>query len=339
MQEKIDGILSAVRDALQENLTKNQIVELKVRFLGKSGELTTLLKGLKDLPKEEKQEVGKSLNVARTEIETLIDTALKAAEAKELDEKLAAEKVDVTLSKRTRDVGTNHILSRVIKEITDVFLNLGFEMADGPEIEYDYYNFTALNIPDDHPARDRQDSFYIDEHTMLRTQTSTVQVHTMEEKHPPIRVVCPGKVYRPDDDATHSPMFQQIEGLVIDKNITLCDLKGLLDEFAKKYFSETSKTRFRPSYFPFTEPSVEVDVSCALCGGKGCKLCKGTGWIEVLGAGVVNPAVLEKNGIDPNVYSGLAFGVGVERAAMLKYGIPDMRLLFENDIRLLKQYK
>ncbi len=339
MQEKIDGILNAVKESLAETLTKNQIVDLKVRFLGKSGELTALLKGLKDLPKEEKQEVGKSLNIARTEIETLIDTALKEAEAKELQEKLNAEKVDVTLSKRTKEVGTNHILSRVITEITDIFLNLGFEMADGPEIEYDYYNFTALNIPDDHPARDRQDSFYIDEHTMLRTQTSTVQVHTMETKQPPIRVVCPGKVYRPDDDATHSPMFQQIEGLVVDKNITLCDLKGLLDEFAKKYFSESSKTRFRPSYFPFTEPSVEVDVSCALCGGKGCKLCKGTGWIEVLGAGVVNPAVLDKNGIDSSVYSGLAFGVGVERAAMLKYGIPDMRLLFENDIRLLKQYK
>ncbi len=341
MRDRIKQVFEAFKDQIKNksDLNKQSLIDLKVRFLGKQGELTALLKGLKDVPADQKSEIGKELNVVRNQMESEIDVALKELSEKELIARLESEKLDVSLSKRELGIGSNHLLSRVINEISEVFLNLGFQMADGPEIETDYYNFTALNIPFDHPARDRQDSFYIDEHKMLRTQTSTVQVHTMETQKPPIRVICPGKVYRPDYDATHSPMFQQIEGLVIDKGITLCDLKGILDEFARGFFSESSKTRFRPSYFPFTEPSVEVDVSCAICGGKGCSLCKGTGWIEVLGAGVVNPNVLRMSGIDPDEYTGFAFGVGVERAAMLKYGIPDMRILFENDMRFLKQYK
>lgn len=341
MRDRIKQVFEAFKEQIKNksDLNKQNLIDLKVRFLGKQGELTALLKGLKDVPADQKSEIGKELNVVRNQMESEIDVALKELSEKELVARLESEKLDVSLSKRELGVGSNHLLSRVINEISEVFLNLGFQMADGPEIETDYYNFTALNIPFDHPARDRQDSFYIDEHKMLRTQTSTVQVHTMETQKPPIRVICPGKVYRPDYDATHSPMFQQIEGLVIDKGITLCDLKGILDEFARGFFSESSKTRFRPSYFPFTEPSVEVDVSCAICGGKGCSLCKGTGWIEVLGAGVVNPNVLKMSGIDPDEYTGFAFGVGVERAAMLKYGIPDMRILFENDMRFLKQYK
>lgn len=341
MRDRIKQVFEAFKEQIKNksDLNKQSLIDLKVRFLGKQGELTALLKGLKDVPSDQKSEIGKELNVVRNQMESEIDVALKELSEKELIARLESEKLDVSLSKRDLGIGSNHLLSRVINEISEVFLNLGFQMADGPEIETDYYNFTALNIPFDHPARDRQDSFYIDEHKMLRTQTSTVQVHTMETQKPPIRVICPGKVYRPDYDATHSPMFQQIEGLVIDKGITLCDLKGILDEFARGFFSESSKTRFRPSYFPFTEPSVEVDVSCAICGGKGCSLCKGTGWIEVLGAGVVNPNVLRMSGIAPDEYTGFAFGVGVERAAMLKYGIPDMRILFENDMRFLKQYK
>ncbi len=339
MLEKVSNILTAIKAELSKRPVKAKLLELKVKYLGKSGEFTSLLKGLKDVSGDQKAEMGKRLNEARNEIEELFTLALNAADEAELQERLEKEALDVTLSKKSIEVGSQHLLTRVVRDICDAFIGLGFTMKDGPEIESDYYNFTALNIPEDHPARDRQDSFYIDEHMMLRTQTSTVQVRTMETEKPPFRIICPGKVYRPDDDSTHSPMFQQIEGLVVDKHITLCDLQGILDEFAKAYFSKDSKTRLRPSFFPFTEPSVEVDVSCAMCGGKGCRLCKGTGWIEVLGAGIVNPAVLEKSGIDSSVYSGFAFGLGVERAAMLKYRLPDMRLMFENDIRFLKQYK
>lgn len=339
MLEKVSSILSKIKSELSQRPVKSKLLELKVKYLGKSGEFTALLKGLKDVSGAEKAELGKRLNEARNEIDGLFTAALTEADEAELQKRLENETLDVTLSKKSVEVGSQHLLTRVVRDICDAFIGLGFTMKDGPEIESDYYNFTALNIPEDHPARDRQDSFYIDEHMMLRTQTSTVQVRTMETEKPPFRIICPGKVYRPDDDSTHSPMFQQIEGIVVDKHITLCDLQGILDEFAKAYFSKTSKTRLRPSFFPFTEPSVEVDVSCAMCGGKGCRLCKGTGWIEVLGAGIVNPAVLEKSSIDSSVYSGFAFGLGVERAAMLKYRLPDMRLLFENDIRFLKQYK
>jgi len=339
MQDKIDSIIKNVYDALK--LADSSIIlnEIRIRFLGKSGEMTNLMKNLKDVSNEDKPRVGAELNRLRQEIETKIACAADIFKQKEKKERLLNEKIDVTLSKRQNQYGSLHPLSLVKNEIIDTFIGLGFQVKDGIEIETNYYNFTALNIPEDHPSRDAQDTFYITDNILLRTQTSTAQVHTMEDQKPPIRIVCPGKVYRCDDDATHSPMFQQIEGLVIDKNITLCDLKGILEEFAKSFFLPSTKTRLRPSHFPFTEPSVEVDLSCAICEGKGCRLCKGTGWIEILGAGIVNPKVLEMSGIDSKVYSGFAFGLGVERAAMIKYGIPDMRILFENDVRYLKQYK
>ncbi len=339
MQDRIKLIFKDVADKLKNAQSLRSINDIRVSFLGKNGEVTALLKSLKEYSAEERPAFGKLINELRNEVEAMIlryETE-KAEKAKQ--ERIKNEELDITLSKKIGNVGALHILNTVINDITDIFIGLGFEIKDGPEVEFDYYNFEALNLPQDHPARDTQDTFYITDNILLRTQTSAVQVHTMETQKPPIRIICPGKVYRSDDDASHSPMFQQIEGLVIDENITLCDLQGLLDAFAKSFFSPSTKTRLRPSYFPFTEPSVEVDLSCAMCGGSGCRLCKGTGWIEVLGAGVVNPAVLEFSGIDSNKYSGIAFGLGVERAAMIKYGIPDMRLFFENDLRFLKQYR
>ena len=259
--------------------------------------------------------------------------------AAELGQRYEKEKIDVTLPGKQRKKGAFHPDTLIIDELVSVFSGMGFEIYEGPEIENDYYNFTALNTPKDHPARDMQDTFYLGADYLLRTQTSAGQIRVMENKKPPIKILSPGKVYRFDDDATHSPMFSQMEGLVVDKGITLCDLKGMLDEFARKVFGDGIKTRLRPSYFPFTEPSVEVDVSCFECGGKGCKLCKGTGWIEVLGAGMVNRAVLQNCGIDPDEYTGFAFGMGIERIAMLKYGINNMKLLFEGDVRFLKQFR
>ncbi|MEG1608374.1 MAG: phenylalanine--tRNA ligase subunit alpha [Clostridia bacterium] len=320
----------------------NSIAELnnaKVLFLGKNGELTALLKGMKDIPNEQKPEFGKYVNEARDVIGELIESKQKQLSAAELDAKMQKEQIDITMQSNVVERGSLHPTTLVQNEILKIFNSLGFKVAQGPEVELDLFNFQKLNIPKDHPARDMQDTFYFSEDMLLRTHTSPVQVRTMTNAKPPIRIVCPGRVYRPDDDATHSPMFQQIEGLVVDKNITLCDLKGILEEFAKELFDSETKTRFRPSYFPFTEPSVEVDLSCAVCHGKGCKLCKGTGWIEVLGAGIVNPKVLENCGIDSNIYSGFAFGFGVERIAMIKYGIPDMRIMFENDTRFLKEFK
>lgn len=317
----------------------SELNNLRVKYLGKSGEVTALLKQLKDVPKEEKPAVGKLINDVRIKMEEALYKAETAVRERERLNREAQEALDVTLSIPDAEQGALHPLTIVKNEILDIFCGMGFSVADGPEIEYAKYNFELLNIPSDHPARDFADSFYINPEILLRTQTSCVQARTMETQKPPIRIVCPGKVYRPDDDATHSPMFQQMEGLVIDKHVTLADLKGILEEFAKKFFNPSTKVRFRPSYFPFTEPSVEVDLSCAMCGGKGCRLCKGTGWIEILGAGVVNPAVLEMCGIDPHEYSGLAFGMGIERATMIKYAIPDMRLLFDNDVRYSKQFK
>lgn len=339
MQSKLRSILEAVETQISDINSSEELFNLKVKYLGKSGELTNLLKTMKDYPQDERPLLGKILNEYRVKIEDTIKTAENAIIEKEKIIKYQNEEIDVTLSKKDIESGSLHPISKVISDITNIFVGLGFEIKDGPEIELDYYNFEALNIPKDHPARDMQDTFYINENLLLRSQTSAVQVHVMEEKKLPIRIICPGKVYRADDDATHSPMFHQIEGLVIDENITLCDLKGILDQFAKAFFSLETTTRLRPSYFPFTEPSVEVDLSCAICGGKGCRLCKGTGWLELLGAGIVNPAVLEMSGIDSKKYTGFAFGLGVERAAMVKYGIPDMRILFENDTRYLKQYK
>lgn len=339
MLDRIKAIQDAVNSRLEQVYLSSELNDLRVKYLGKSGEITGLLKGLKDCSPEERPTAGKYINALREKVEKLIAEREKLIAARELQKKIDEETIDITLSEPTLNAGGLHPLTLARNELVDAFIGMGFEVKEGPEMELDFYNFQQLNIPKDHPSRDAQDTFYINDNILLRTQTSAVQARTMEVEKPPIRIVCPGKVYRLDSDATHSPMFQQIEGLVVDKNINLCDLKGTLDEFARKFFGPETKTRFRPSYFPFTEPSVELDVSCFMCHGKGCRLCKGTGWIEVLGAGVVNPIVLKNCGIDPEEYSGFAFGIGIERCAMLKYGIPDMRIMFENDIRYLKQYR
>ena len=339
MNELIEKIkLSAFSDI--ENASSNkELFDVKVKYLGKSGEVTGLLKGMKDLKPEERPLMGKLVNGLRVEIEEKFSEKELLLKKSEMLATFEKEAIDITLPGKSSKIGTLHPLTLVKNQLIDAFAGMGFEIFEGPEIEEDYYNFQMLNIPKDHPARDMQDTFYITENILLRTQTSAGQVRVMLDKKPPIKILSPGKVYRSDDDASHSPMFHQMEGLVVDKGITMCDLKGTLDEFVKIMFGANAKTRLRPSYFPFTEPSVEVDVSCSECGGKGCKLCKGTGWIEILGAGIVNKKVLEDCGIDSNEYSGYAFGMGIERIAILKYKIPDIRLFFENDVRFLKQFK
>ncbi len=339
MLDKIKYISDVVQEKLSLVADTSELNDLKVKFLGKNGEITALLKGLRELSPQDRPVMGNHINKLRQEVEAKFSEKEKILSEKEKKAKLKAEEIDITLSKPELLVGGLHPLTLAKNEIVNAFIGMGFEVKEGPEVELDFYNFEQLNLPKDHPARDAQDTFYITDNILLRTQTSPVQARTMEKEKPPIRIICPGKVYRSDDDATHSPMFQQIEGLVVDKNINICDLKGCLDDFAKTFFGADTKTRLRPSFFPFTEPSVEIDVSCFMCKGKGCRLCKGTGWIEVLGAGIVNPIVLKNCGIDPSVYSGFAFGIGIERCAMLKYGIPDMRILFENDVRYLKQYR
>ncbi len=339
ISEKIQEILAYAKSRLEESNEAGDVNDMRVRLLGKSGELTSLLRSLKDIPPEERPTIGKLVNEARDSITSMIELRLAFLKRLELERKTRDERIDVTLGGKGVARGSYHPCTLVREEILRVFISLGFSVEQGPEIESDYYNFQRMNMPKDHPARDMQDTFYITPDVLLRTHTSPVQARVMDKSKPPIRVVCPGKVYRPDDDATHSPMFQQVEGLVVDKDITLCDLKGTLECVAKELFDSKTKIRFRPSYFPFTEPSVEVDVTCPVCHGKGCRICKGTGWIEVLGAGVVNPEVLRASGIDPDVYSGFAFGMGVERIAMIKYGIPDMRILFENDVRFLSGFK
>lgn len=337
IKEILNKALSLIDDSENlENLEKIQ--QIRVQFLGKNGELTNILRSMKDIEPELKPIIGKFVNQARDVITERIEIRIAELTAKNIAKKLNSENVDITLSSKRNPKGGLHPCSLVINEILSIFTAMGFQVKQGPEVETDFFNFQALNIPKDHPAREMQDTFYINDELLLRTHTSPMQARTMIKEKPPIRIVIPGKVYRPDDDATHSPMFQQIEGLVVDKGITMCDLKGILDTFAKALFNENTKTRLRPSFFPFTEPSVEVDVSCAMCGGKGCRICKGTGWIEILGAGIVNPKVLDNCGIDSNIYSGFAFGLGIERIAMIKYGIPDMRILFDNDIRFLKQF-
>ena len=339
MKEKIKALLQSAKQSVEQADSLAQINDVKVGILGKNGSLTAILRGMKDVPADKKPEVGKYVNEARDQIgQWLSEKTEKLAQAR-LRAGMEREKIDVTLQGSAIARGSLHPCTLVQNEIVDIFTSLGFSVAQGPEIETDFFNFQALNLPKDHPARDMQDTFYVTDYIVLRTHTSPVQVHTMLAQKPPIRVVCPGKVYRPDDDATHSPMFQQIEGLVVDKHITLCDLKGLLETFAKRLFDADTKTRLRPSYFPFTEPSVEVDVTCANCHGKGCRVCKGTGWLEILGAGIINPKVLENCGIDSAEYTGLAFGMGIERIAMIKYGIPDIRILFENDTRFLKEFR
>ena len=315
------------------------LYEVKMKFLGRMGIVINLMKKMREIPNEERPAFGKKVNALREKLEAEFARIEEKLRKRELENRLKKEKVDVTMPGRKRTAGALHPVTRVKNELIDIFSGMGFEVFEGPEIETDYYNFTALNTPKDHPARDMQDTFYLSDEFLLRTQTSAAQIRVMEGKQPPIKILSPGRVFRSDDDATHSPMFHQMEGLVVDKGITLCDLQGMLDEFARTMFASSSKTRLRPSYFPFTEPSVEVDVSCAACGGKGCSLCKGTGWIEVLGAGMVNRRVLENCGVDPEEYSGFAFGMGIERIAMLKYGIGHIRSFTENDVRFLDEFK
>ena len=338
MQNKLNEIREKAIAQISAATNLDALNEVRNTVLGKKGELTLVLRGMKDVAPEDRPKVGQWVNEARDAIEATLESQFKKLEKEALKLRYESEKIDVTMPEEVLTQGSLHPITLVKNELVDIFGSMGFFVYEGTEIETDYYNFTALNTPDDHPARDMQDTFYLTPEFLLRTQTSAGQVHVMESKKPPIKVISPGKVFRSDDDATHSPMFSQMEGLVVDKGISLCDLKGMLDEFVKKIFgSDNIKTRLRPSYFPFTEPSVEVDVSCFQCGGCGCKLCKGTGWIEVLGAGVVNNKVLEGCGIDTNEYSGFAFGIGLERIAMLKYGINNIKMLFESDMRVLKQ--
>ncbi len=341
MKEQLQAIKQKTRERLGEVADLKALDELRVNILGKKGELTSILKGMKYVAKEDRPMIGALVNEVRLTIETELEKAKKALAAKVREKQLKEEVVDVTMPSSKKVLGHKHPMHIVLDDIKDIFIGMGYSIASGPEVEEDYYNFKALNIPEDHPARDEQDTFYIDKNFVLRTSTSPTQIHVMEASTPPIRVIAPGRVFRSDEvDATHSPMFHQIEGLVIDENITMGDLKGALNEFVKELYGPNTKTRFRPHYFPFTEPSAEVDVSCFLCGGEDdhCKICKGSGWIEILGCGMVHPKVLEMSGIDPTKYSGFAFGMGLERITMLRYGIEDLRLFFENDVRFLKQF-
>ncbi|MBR2614115.1 MAG: phenylalanine--tRNA ligase subunit alpha [Clostridia bacterium] len=324
---------------IEKATTSSELVDLRVKYLGKTGEISLLMKNMKDIAPEERASFGKIVNELKTEVETKIQQKDALLKEIEFENKIKAESLDITLPGKKVEVGNLHPLNIVKNQIIDAFAGMGFEVFEGPEIELDYYCFEALNIPKDHPARDMQDTFYVKDDIVLRPHTSPGQIRTMENKKPPIKILSPGRVYRADDDASHSPMFHQIEGLVVDKNVSLCDLKGLLNKFFKTIFDETTEIRLRPSYFPFTEPSVEVDVTCSKCHGKGCSLCKGTGWIEILGAGIVNKKVLENCGIDSNEYSALAFGLGIERITMIKYGITDIRTLFANNVKFLKQFE
>ena len=317
----------------------DELEAVRVEFLGKKGALTAVLRTMGKLSPEERPKIGQLANEVREAIENDITERRRAIEAEKLRAKLESEAIDVTIPGKHMDIGKRHPLDQVENELCDIFRSMGFEIAEGPEVEYDTYNFQKLNIPENHPARDTQDTFYINDKVLLRSQTSPVQVRVMEKQRPPIRIVSPGRVYRADEvDATHSPMFHQFEGLVVDKGITMSDLKGMLETFAKQMFGEKTRIRFRPHHFPFTEPSAEVDVSCFVCGGKGCRVCKNEGWIEILGAGMVHPNVLRGCDIDPEIYSGFAFGMGIERIVMIKYAIDDMRNLYENDLRFLGQF-
>ena len=337
MKEKLQKIKEEALAAIAA--PDADLESLRIRYLGKKGELTLVLRGMGALSPEERPIVGQMANEVRADIEEALAEKVRLQKEANLLKQLQDEKIDVTFPASASRVGHLHPLTQVQRTIEDIFIGMGFSIVEGPEVEYDYYNFQALNIPENHPARDTQDTFYITDNILLRSQTSPVQVRTMEKQKPPIRIISPGRVYRSDAvDSTHSPLFHQIEGLVVDKGITMGDLKGMLETFAKTLFGEDARLRFRPHHFPFTEPSAEVDVSCFVCGGKGCRVCKNEGWIEILGAGMVHPYVLENCGIDPNVYSGFAFGLGVERIAMKQYGIDDMRLLYENDVRFLDQF-
>ena len=339
IREKLQVILSETTEKIQAADALEKLNDVRVNVLGKKGQLTAVLKGMKDVAPEDRPKVGQLVNEVREKIEVLLEESKSTMEKALMEKKLAEEVIDVTLPAKKADVGHRHPNTIALEEVERIFIGMGYEVVEGPEVEYQDYNFTKLNIPEGHPARDEQDTFFIDDKICLRSQTSPVPARTMEKGKLPIRMIAPGRVFRSDEvDATHSPSFHQIEGLVIDRHITFADLKGTLEEFARELFGPETKTKFRPHHFPFTEPSAEVDVSCFKCGGKGCRFCKGSGWIEILGCGMVHPHVLEMCGIDPEEYTGFAFGMGLERIALLKYEIDDMRLLYENDYRFLKQF-
>ena len=339
MKERLEAIKSSALEQIEKAQSMESLNEIKVTFLGKKGELTKVLKGMKDVAKEDRPKVGQMVNEARAIIEECLENERTLLAKKIREAKMKSEVIDVTLPGTRQEKGHRHPNQIALEDLERVFIGMGYEVVEGPEVEYDKYNFELLNIPANHPAKDEQDTFYITKDILLRTQTSPVQARIMETGKMPIRVIAPGRVFRSDDvDATHTPSFQQVEGLVVDKNISFADLKGTLEQFAKEFFGPETKVKFRPHHFPFTEPSAEVDVTCFKCGGKGCRMCKGSGWIEILGCGMVHPKVLKDCGIDPEVYSGFAFGIGLERVALLKYEIDDMRLLYENDVRFLKQF-
>lgn len=329
------------KDALAElagAATEEQILVVKTKYLGRKGLLTGVLRNIVQVPDAEKPLFGKRCNEVKESLNSKIDSALQLQSVRKKEDILLKEKIDVTLPGRGVSCGRIHPIIQVRREICSIFASFGFSVVEGPEVELDYYNFEALNIPKDHPARDMQDTFYIEENVVLRTHTSPVQIRTMEKMQPPVRILSPGRVYRPDSDVSHTPMFHQVEGLLVDRGISLGDLKGILTAFLKKVFGEKTILRFRPSFFPFTEPSAEVDIRCVMCNGRGCRVCKQSGWLEILGSGMVDPAVFLNVGYDPEIYTGFAFGLGVERIAMLKYGISDIRLFFENDIRFVRQF-
>ena len=339
MKDRLEQIRQNALAQIQEAGALEKLNDIRVAFLGKKGELTSIMKSMKEIAPEDRPAFGQMVNETRSEIERKMEEMRAELARKAREAQLKAEVIDVTLPAKKSNVGHRHPNTIALEEVERIFVGMGYEVIEGPEVEKDYYNFEALNIPANHPAKDEQDTFYINKEFVLRTQTSGTQVHTMETQPLPIRMIAPGRVYRSDEvDATHSPCFHQIEGLVIDKHITFADLKGTLAEFAREMFGEETKVKFRPHHFPFTEPSAEMDVTCFKCGGKGCRMCKGSGWIEILGCGMVHPKVLKMSGIDPDEYSGFAFGVGLERIALLKYEIDDMRLLYENDTRFLKQF-
>ncbi|MGP1544136.1 MAG: phenylalanine--tRNA ligase subunit alpha [Candidatus Fimenecus sp.] len=339
MKKQLEEIRLKALEEIKSLENGEAIEAFRIKTLGKKGTLTNILKQMGSLSAEERPLIGKLANEVRQAIETFMKEKSEELKEKELSLKLAAETIDITLPGKEISLGHKHPLSIVLDEVKDIFLGMGFQIADGPEVELDYYNFEALNLPPDHPARDTQDTFYITDKILLRTQTSPVQIRVMEKQSPPIRIISPGAVYRSDAvDATHSPYFHQIEGLVVDKGITMADLKGSLMQFAKRLYGEQTEVRFRPHHFPFTEPSCEMDVTCFKCGGKGCSMCKNEGWVEILGAGMVHPKVLKNGGIEPDIYSGYAFGMGLERLAMFRFEIDDLRLLYDNDVRFLKQF-
>ncbi len=339
MQEKLLAIKETAFNEISASENSAALEEIRVKYLGKKGELTTILRGMGSLSPEERPIVGKLVNEAKSEVEEKLEEAVRKIREKEKNIKLSSEVIDISLPGKKNVIGKRHPLDLTLESMKEIFISMGFTVEDGPEVELDHYNFEALNIPKDHPARSEQDTFYINDNIVLRTQTSPIQIRTMENQEPPIKMISPGKVYRSDAvDATHSPIFYQMEGLVIDKGVTFADLKGTLELFAKKMFGDKVVTKFRPHHFPFTEPSAEMDATCFVCEGKGCRVCKGSGWIEILGCGMVHPNVLRNCGIDPEVYSGFAFGFGVDRMVMLKYGMDDIRALYESDMRFLNQF-